>query len=86
MRWARKRDANEISIFDALRVAGCDPVRCTDFDIGASHADGYGVMLEIKVAKGRLRPIQERLKEIFKDRYKVARSVEDALRACGRMV
>jgi hypothetical protein len=86
MRFAKKRDQNDSEIFDALRIAGCDPVRCTDFDIGAAHADGYGVMIEVKTAKGRLRPIQERLKDIFKDRYRVARSVEEALIAVGRMV
>jgi hypothetical protein len=85
MRWARKRDANECPIFDALKVAGCNPVRCTDFDIGAEHVDGYGVMIEVKVAKGRLRPLQVRLKEIFKDRYVIARTPEAALAACGRL-
>lgn len=85
MRYARKRDANECPIFQALQIAGCNPIRCTDFDIGAEHVDGYGLMIEVKVAKGRMRPIQERLKAIFKDRYIVARSVEAALAACGRL-
>lgn len=86
MRFAKKRDANEPEIFQALQVAGCDPVRCTDFDIGASHVDGYGVLLEIKTKEGEMRPLQVRLKAIYKDRYKVVRSVEEALYACGRLV
>lgn len=83
MRHAKKRDANDMEIFRALQVAGRDPVRCTDFDIGAAHVDGYGVMIEVKSDKGKLRPIQVRLQEIFKDRYRVARSAESALAACG---
>lgn len=86
MRFNKRRDQNDLEIFRALEVAGCDPIRCTDFDIGAAHVDGYGLMMECKVAKGRMRPLQLRLQEIFKDRYKVVRSAEDALRACGRLV
>ena len=86
MRYAKQRDANDAEIFKALQVAGCDPVRCTDFDIGAMHSEGYGVILEVKTAKGRLRPLQLRLQAIFKDRYIVVRDVESALRACGRLV
>lgn len=83
MRHNKKRDSNDLEIFRALQVAGRDPVRCTDFDIGAAHVDGYGVMIEVKSEKGTLRPLQARLQAIFKDRYKVARSAEAALIACG---
>lgn len=83
-RWANRRDANEPLIFSALQLAGCDPIRGRDVDIYATHVDGHGVLLEIKVAKGKLRPIQLELQRIFKDRYHVARTVEAALAACGR--
>ena len=84
-RHAMRRDANEPDIFQALQVAGCNPVRLIDIDIAAEHVDGYGVMIEVKVAKGRVRPIQEKLKAIFKDRYHICRTPEAALAACGRL-
>jgi hypothetical protein len=83
MRFACKRDANEADIFDALRIAGCEPKRFTDFDIGARHVDGHGLMLEVKIAKGKLREKQVWLSLMFQDRYRVVRSPEQALAACG---
>jgi hypothetical protein len=83
MRYAMCRDANEKIIFDALRIAGCHPKRFTDFDIGAVHVSGFGVMLEAKTASGKLREKQLWLQLAFKDRYHVVRSPEAALAACG---
>jgi hypothetical protein len=83
-RFAMRRDENEAEIFLALRVAGCDPKRFTDFDIGAVHSGGWAVMLEVKVAKGKLRDKQVWLADRFKDRYHVVRTVSQALAACGR--
>jgi hypothetical protein len=85
MRYAKRRDTNDLEIFRALEVAGCNPVRCTDFDIGAQHVDGYGLMLEVKHGKGRMRELQKKLQAIFKDRYRVVRSPEQALSECGRL-
>ena len=84
MRYAMKRDLTEASIFEALKVAGCCPKRFTDFDIGAVHVDGFGVMLEAKTANGKLREKQIWLQLAFKDRYHVVRTPEQALAACGR--
>jgi predicted mannosyl-3-phosphoglycerate phosphatase (HAD superfamily) len=84
MRYACRRDENEAAIYAALQVAGCEPKRFFDFDIGARHVSGFGVMLEIKVAKGKLREKQEWLRDMFGDRYFVVRSPEQALAACGR--
>lgn len=87
-RFDQKRDANEPEIFKALEVAGCDPERCTDFDIAAKHVDGTGHMLEVKVPgqEKALKPIQIRLREIFGNRYHVVSSAEAALRALGKLV
>jgi hypothetical protein len=71
VRYAKKRDTNDGEIFKALQVAGCNPVRCTD--------------LEVKYRNGKLRDLQLKLQAIFKDRYRVVRSVEQALAACGRL-
>jgi hypothetical protein len=84
MRFACKRDQNEFEIFAALKAAHCQPVRGTDCDLYAiSRTDMRGVLLEVKTEKGRLRPIQKQLQAIFGERYKVVRSVPEALAACG---
>jgi hypothetical protein len=82
-RFAMRRDDNEKTIFDALRIAGCEPKRFTDFDIGCRHVEGFGLMLECKVAKGKLRDKQIWLALMFGDRYRIVRSPEQALAACG---
>lgn len=84
--YRNKRDANEADIFDALLDAFCAPIRGHDADIYARHVDGYGVMLEVKTAKGRLRKIQNELAWLFKDRYIVVRTPTEALQACGVQV
>lgn len=83
MRYARKRDSVERPIFEALQKAGLAPYRFTDFDIGAKHVKGHGMMLELKSAQGDMRKIQLKLRELFGDRYVIARTVEQALQACG---
>ncbi len=84
MRFNKKRDHNDLEIFNALKDAHCSPVRGTDVDIFAiSRTDSRGVLLEVKSGKGRLRPIQKQLQAIFGDRYCVVRSVPEALAACG---
>lgn len=83
-RWANRRDANEPGIFQALLAAGCEPVRLRDIDIVARHFDGHGVLLEVKVAKGKLRDVQVMLRDRFPGRYFIVRTPEAALAACGR--
>jgi len=82
-RFKCRRDANDLEIFRALKVAGRDPVRGRDSDIYARHIQGFGLLLECKTRLGKLRPIQVELQAMFGDRYHVVRSVEEALRACG---
>jgi hypothetical protein len=82
-RWAMNRDLNDLTIFNALMDAHCNPIRGRDADIFCRHRDGYGVLIEVKGKYGTLRPIQEKLQELFQDRYKVVRNVTEALQACG---
>jgi len=82
-RFACQRDANEMPIFKALQVAGRDPIRLRDIDILATHVDGHGVLLEVKVRKGKLQEIQKTLQRLFPGRYFIVRTVEAALNACG---
>jgi hypothetical protein len=84
MRFNKKRDANDLEIFNALKAAHCNPVRGNDSDIYAiSRADLKGLLIEVKTEKGKLRPIQKQLQAIFGERYKIVRSVPEALEACG---
>lgn len=83
MRYAKARDANDLEIYRALDQAYCAPIRGNDCDIYARHRDGYGMLLEVKTAKGKLRPIQRDLQQLFGNRYAVVRDVESALSACG---
>jgi hypothetical protein len=82
-RWKNKRDANHLEIFRALQKAGRNPIHGRDVDIFCGHVEGYGIMIEAKVIKGTLRPIQKSLQELFGNRYFVIRSVDEALAACG---
>lgn len=82
-RFACQRDANEMPIFKALQVAGREPIRLRDVDILAVHTAGYGVMLEVKVRKGKLQEIQKTWQRLFPGRYFVVRTVDQALVACG---
>jgi hypothetical protein len=84
VRFNKQRDANELEIFRALEAAHCSPIRGQDVDVYAiSRADMRGVMLEIKTKSGTLRPIQKSLQELFQDRYRVVRTIDEALAACG---
>lgn len=84
MRFNKQRDANELAIFRALQAAHCKPVRGNDCDIYCiSRADLKGMLIEVKNGKGQMRKIQTELREIFQDRYVVARSPAEALAACG---
>lgn len=81
------RDANEKEIFDALKVAGCDPVRFSDFDIGAEHINGTGHMIEVKIPgrENELQPKQVKLRRIFKERFHVVTTAEAALTILGKL-
>lgn len=83
IRFNLKRDHGDLEIYRALQAAGREPIRGRDSDQYARHVDGYGLLLEVKSAKGRLRPIQRELASLFGDRYRVVRSVAEALAACG---
>jgi hypothetical protein len=82
-RWRNARDKNHLEIYRALQKAGRSPIHGRDADIYCEHVSGHGLALEVKVAKGTMRPIQVQLAGLFKDRYYVVRSVSEALRACG---
>lgn len=89
MRYASlgKRDANEKEIHDALVKAGCTVTRGTDCDLFVRRNCGGPLLMEIKVPgqERALTQLQLRLREIFGEQYVVVSSVDEALRACGRM-
>lgn len=84
MRFNLKRDQNDLAVFRALQAAGRNPLRGRDADIYCDHVDGFGLLLEVKRdSKAKLRPIQEALQRLFRERYVRVESAEQALIACG---
>ena len=86
-RWVNARDANHSQITKALTVAGVDFIQLFDCDIAARHANGFGMLLEVKVPgkEKQLKPKQIDLRRIFGDRFAIVSSPESALRALGKI-
>ena len=84
-----KSDGPQAAIKAALVAAGCSVALIE----GANHAagvpdllvgkDGRNVLLEVKAAKGRLSPAQERWHGAWRGMVVVVKTVEEALRAVG---
>ena len=95
-RYAAQRDSNEDAIVRALVHAGCRVQRLSakgvpDLLVGTpayTGHDGLGaiVLLEVKTAKGALTDDQDTFFEIWAGYpVYVVRSVDDALKAVGRL-
>lgn len=75
-------DANHIEIRDGLIAAGAtvEPKGPLDLLVGFR---GANYLLEVKTAKGKLRPSQERFLGRWKGQATVVRDLETALRTIG---
>ena len=85
--WARKVDANQAEIVEALRKAGASVLvlsrvgqGCADLAVGLR---GETFFLEIKAGKGKLTPSEIEFMEGWRGHYAIVRTVEDALKAIG---
>ena len=85
--WARKVDANQAEIVDALRKAGASVLvlsrvgqGCADLAVGIR---GENFFLEVKTEKGKLTPAEAEFMSNWRGRYAVVRTPEEALRAIG---
>lgn len=82
----RKADKGQAAIVDALKMAGAfvaDLSMCGHGtpDLLARRTDGQLVLLEVKEAKGKLRPEQEAFIARWPDAVVVVRSIDEALAA-----
>ena len=80
---ARKRDAIEAEVIDALESIGIDCWRLSEPGLGdvLTHSRGKWLPLEIKSGKGRLTPKQAELQKRVD--LPIVRSVADALAVFG---
>lgn len=80
-RFAKRRDANESEIVQALRAAGCDVVRRDDYDLDVMRA-GLNYKLEVKTQTGALTARQKRLLARGEN-IQIVRTVTEAFQAVG---
>ena len=85
--WARKVDANQAEIVDALRQAGASVLvlsrvgqGCADLAVGLR---GETFFLEIKTGKGKLTPSEKEFMDKWRGHYAIVRTAEEALEAIG---
>lgn len=79
-RYAKKRDANEAAISDALRKLGFKVLQLDKFDLLVNDTKRKRLtMLEVKTAKGKLTKSQHELSDTFPVWY--VRTLDDALNA-----
>jgi Holliday junction resolvase len=85
MRRAARVDGNHSEIVDALRKCGASVLDlsrvgegCPDILVGML---GRNVLLEIKTAKGAIRPQQREVLEAWRGEAYIVRSVDEALQA-----
>lgn len=77
-RYAKRRDANETDIVDALSGIGCSILQADVCDLLVGFR-GRSYLLEVKMPKGELKPSQKRIQAEWRGQYAVVRSVEQAL-------
>lgn len=87
-RWARKRDANEPEIMDALLNEGCAVIQENNIDLYViPPLCSYLIPLEVKGERGKLTPFQLKLHSHLKTNYgftiPVVRTIDEALEAVG---
>ena len=87
-RKAARRDHTERAIIDALQAAGATVTAISAPgvpDLLVATPDGETLLMECKARRGTLTDDQRRFHERWLGRIVIARNIEDALRAIGRM-
>lgn len=84
-RYAKRRDANEREIIDALEAAGCSVVQSDVCDLLVGRA-GVSYLLEVKdgskaPSRRKLTPSQVKLQAGWKGQYAVVHNIDEALKA-----
>ena len=87
--YAKKVDANQAQIVEALRAAGASVTDLSRFGHGVPDLlVGYNrkvYLLEVKSADGKLTPAEERWQNEWRGQSAVVRTVEQALYVIGAM-
>jgi Holliday junction resolvase len=78
-RYAKRRDANEPDIVEALRAIGCTVIQCDAVDLVVGY-QGVNHLIEVKTKTGKLKDSQIALQETWRGQYSIARTVEEALK------
>ena len=79
-RYAKRRDANEPAIIQALEAIGCTVLRLDHPDMVVGYR-GQNYLLECKIAKGALKPSQILLRDNWRGQFAIVRSPEEAIKA-----
>lgn len=84
-RYAAKRDKNETEIVEVLRASGATVLPLSGDGIPdlAVYFRSKWHMLEVKTAKGKLRPAQDWHESISPDAVHIVRTWQEALDAIG---
>ena len=87
--YAKKVDANQAQIVEALRAAGASVTDLSRFGQGVPDLlVGYNrrvYLLEVKSADGKLTPAEERWQNEWRGQSAVVRTVEQALYVIGAL-
>jgi hypothetical protein len=87
--YAKKVDANQAQIVEALRAAGASVTDLSRFGHGVPDLlVGYNrrvYLLEVKSADGKLTPAEERWQNEWRGQSAVVRTVEQALYVIGAL-
>lgn len=77
-RYSNRRDVNEPEIVKALRAIGCTVKHGNDIDLIVGYQN-RNYLLEVKTAKGKLKPSQEELLRVWRGQYAIVRTVQEAI-------
>jgi Holliday junction resolvase len=80
-RYAKRRDANEKQIVDALQAVGASVVRLDkplDLLVGIN---GRCYIIEVKTEKGRLTKDQKKFIALWRGQYAIVTNVDEAIEA-----
>lgn len=82
-RYANRKDSNEDEIVAALKAIGCTVMYGKQVDLIVGYDYGErgkrNYLMEIKTAKGKLKPSQEALLRVWKGQYSIVRTVQEAI-------
>jgi Holliday junction resolvase-like predicted endonuclease len=78
-RYAKRRDANEPDIVEALRAIGCTIIQCDAVDLVVGY-QGVNHLIEVKTKTGKLKDSQLALQATWRGQYSIARTVDEALK------